>query len=95
MVASVSAVWQTAVSPASQAVIATTNLACTASGNSCCGGGTSNRTLYYAVTLPDEGVSVELTTAMFSAIHRYTFAADGGELLIDPADPYAWGVAPA
>ncbi|MCB9506767.1 MAG: glycoside hydrolase family 92 protein [Myxococcales bacterium] len=40
---------------------------------------------YYAVTLPDEGVSVELTTAMFSAIHRYTFAADGGELLIDPA----------
>lgn len=32
---------------------------------------------YYAVTLPDNGVQVELTSSLRSAMHRYTFAASG------------------
>jgi len=32
---------------------------------------------YYAVTLPDNGVTVELTSSLRSAMHRYTFAGSG------------------
>lgn len=32
---------------------------------------------YYAVTLPDNGVRVELTSSLRSAVHRYTFAGGG------------------
>jgi predicted alpha-1,2-mannosidase len=32
---------------------------------------------YYAVTLPDNGVKVELTSSLRSAMHRYTFARGG------------------
>lgn len=32
---------------------------------------------YYAVTLPDNGVKVELTSSLRSAMHRYTFSASG------------------
>lgn len=33
---------------------------------------------YYAVTLPEENVQVELAAAGFSGIHRYTFGESGG-----------------
>lgn len=39
---------------------------------------------YYAVTLPDEGIHVELTATEHCGVHRYTFSKGGGSnVLID------------
>lgn len=37
---------------------------------------------YYAVTLPDNGVRVELTSSLRSAMHRYTFTQGGGRVWV-------------
>lgn len=37
---------------------------------------------YYAVTLNDNGVRVELTSSLRSAMHRYTFAQGGGRVWV-------------